>query len=129
MTRCLECHNEVMEPSLTCNGCGFEVQQKNERERDAFLQKRPFVALVAPWLYAFGTRQYGWFCLSLLGPFYLVAAIYLYRFGRIQAWRNGSWTSFEEFYAREHVIKNVFGIVIVIFIVVISWYELINRNG
>jgi len=83
------------------------VMEPDEERRARYLRIPSLGALLFTQGWAFGARLYGWFLLSLIPVFGLIALFVCVAFGRRWSWKHGSWGSWEEFIARMRLLDGI----------------------
>lgn len=58
-------------------------------------------------LWAFGSRLYGWGVLSLIPGLHVIAGLVLGARGRREAWKEGEWKTFAEFWQRQKLLRPI----------------------
>lgn len=105
---CPECLEKLRELQELCKSCGYKVELVPEEEVVARYLKRPSPGgLFWTQAYAFGTRQYLWFILSLIPVVGFVALGVMFLFGRRLSWQTGGWENFTEFKARQQLMDSL----------------------
>ncbi|OGL71848.1 hypothetical protein A3C17_01920 [Candidatus Uhrbacteria bacterium RIFCSPHIGHO2_02_FULL_53_13] len=119
---CPECFSKLKELQKLCQGCGYKIELVTaDEEIERFLRRPSPGGLLWTQAYAFGTRQYLWFVLSILPITGFVALPMMFAFGRRWSWRVGGWGSFTEFKERQ-VLMDRIGIAWILFLVLIYLY-------
>lgn len=102
---CPDCLETLRELQRTCGSCGYRIELVPEEEDiERYLRRPSLGGLLWTQAYAFGTRQYGWFVLSLIPFVGVVALLVMCIFGRRRSWEIGGWESFEEFRRRQRLM-------------------------
>lgn len=98
---CRTCKAKIEEWNKACGSCGFRlVLEPEEQTRAKFLRGPSLGALLFTQGWAFGSRLYLWFALSLIPIVGFVVLFVLLIFGRRLSWKQGGWASWEEFRVR-----------------------------
>lgn len=101
MKACLQCSKFIDEWNDKCGSCGFHlVMEPDEVVRAKFLRGPSLGAFLFTQGWAFGSRLYIWFLISLIPGVGLVALFACLIFGRRWSWKQGGWASWEEFQKR-----------------------------
>lgn len=119
---CPECFTKLRELQALCGGCGYRVELvSKEEDMERYLKRPSLGGLFWTQAYAFGTRQYMWFILSILPITGFVALPAMFVFGRRWSWKVGGWKNFEEFKKRQ-VLMDGIGVAWILFLVSIWAY-------
>lgn len=92
-----------------------------EQDMERYLKRPSLGGLFWTQAYAFGTRQYLWFILSILPITGFVALPAMFLFGRRWSWRVGGWENFETFKKRQLLMDRI-GIAWIILLALIYAY-------
>jgi len=123
---CRSCKERVEQWNEECGSCGFKlVLEPEERIRARYLRGPSLGALLWTQGWAFGSRLYLWFLLSLVPVVGLALIFVLLIFGRRLSWKQGGWGSWDEFVMRMRVLDALGALWLVVLIV--SYF--IARNG
>lgn len=105
---CPDCLEKLREAQRICEGCGYTVELVPKEEViERYLRRPSPGGLFWTQAYAFGTRQYIWFIVSLVPIVGFVALGAMFLFGRRWSWRVGGWDNFEEFKKRQRLMDGV----------------------
>jgi len=105
---CPDCLQKLKEAQRACHACGYVVELvPREKQIDRYLKRPSPGGLFFTQAYAFGTRQYLWFIISLIPVVGLVALVTMFLFGRRWSWHVGGWENFEEFKRRQRVMDRI----------------------
>ncbi len=116
---CPECFTKLRELQAACDGCGYTVELvSKDEEIERFVRRLSPGGLFWTQAYAFGTRQYVWFILSILPITGFVALPLMFVFGRRWSWRVGGWESFEVFKRRQQLMDRI-GIAWIAFLILV----------
>lgn len=119
---CPECYTKLRELAQVCAGCGYKIELVTKDEDVERFIRRPSVGgLLWTQAYAFGSRQYIWFVLSILPLTGLIALPAMFLFGRRWSWHKGGWESFEE-YKRRQILLDRIGTAWVLLLMVMIFY-------
>ncbi len=120
--KCPECFVKLRELQELCGGCGYRVELvTKEEDMERYLKRPSLGGLFWTQAYAFGTRQYMWFILSILPITGFVALPAMFVFGRRWSWKVGGWASFNEFKSRQTLMDRI-GVAWVLLLVAIWAY-------
>ncbi len=116
-TTCKQCKDQVDIWNKSCGSCGFHlVLEPDEAVRARYLKGPSLGALLFTQGWAFGARMYVWFLVSLIPVFGLIALFACLFFGRRLSWKQGGWSSWQEFQSRMKVMDIIGGVWIAILV-------------
>lgn len=96
---------------MKCKDCGFTlVMEPDEKKRARYLRGPALGALLWTQGWTFGSRLYIWFILSLIPIVGFVVLFICLIFGRRLSWKNGGWSSWEEYKRRMRVLDIIAGV-------------------
>lgn len=105
---CPDCLQKLKEAQRACLACGYTVELVPKEEvMERYLRRPSLGGLFWTQGYAFGTRQYLWFIVSLIPIAGFVALVAMFFFGRRWSWHVGGWDSFEEFQKRQQLMDGI----------------------
>ncbi len=115
---CKNCKDQVDVWNKKCGGCGFTlVLQPDEQRKAQFLKTPSLGALLFTQGWTAGSRLYVWFLLSLVPVFGIVALILCLFFGRRWSWKQGGWSSWEE-YTKRMKLLDILGVAWIMFLII-----------
>ncbi len=119
---CPDCLQKLKEAQRACGACGYTVELVPKEEQIERYLKRPSPGgLFFTQAYAFGTRQYMWFIVSLIPVVGLAALVVMFLFGRRWSWHVGGWENFEEFKKRQRLMDTIAYVWLVVLLVGYAW--------
>ncbi len=105
---CTQCHKVVEEWNKKCGSCGFHlVMVPDEQLQDQYLKTPSLGALLFTQGWAFGSRLYVWFLISLIPGVGLVALFACLFFGRRWSWKYGGWDSWQQYTQRMKLMDHL----------------------
>ena len=106
--KCPDCFAKLRELQELCKGCGYKIELvTKEEEVERFIKRASLGGLLWTQAYAFGTRQYMWFILSILPIMGFIALPAMFIFGRRWSWKVGGWKSFDEYKRRQVLMDRI----------------------
>jgi len=105
---CKQCKDKVDIWNKKCGGCGFTlVLQPNEQMKARYLRTPSLGAMLFTQGWALGARLYVWFLLSLMPVIGIVALFACMFFGRRWSWKQGGWSSWQEYTDRMKLMDRI----------------------
>jgi hypothetical protein len=106
--KCQQCTKKVDVWNESCKGCGYHlVLEPDEKLQARYLRRPSLGALFWTQGWTFGARLYGWFLLSLVPVFGLIALFVCLFFGRRWSWKRGGWADWKEFTQRMKLMDTI----------------------
>lgn len=120
---CPECFHSVKETDKYCGLCGYKIiAEPTEKQREHFLKGPSLGALLWTQGWAFGARLYLWFFLSLIPILGFVVLFVLLFWGRRLSWKQGSWSSWEEYKGRMRFL-NILSVIWIILLLGVYFFS------
>lgn len=126
---CPECYTKLRELAAICAGCGYKIELvTKEEDIERFIRRPSPGGLLWTQAYAFGSRQYLWFVLSILPITGIAALPAMFLFGRRWSWHVGGWESFDEFKRRQVLLDRIGIAWVLVLVAVVLFVRYQARN-